>query len=145
MALVLLRYRYHEAKVRVDHQILCLLVAALDEFRELHLFGGREQLVAARLVQEELQRVGRDDCQVAVDVRALGRLRPGAIVREGNPPLLELLEEPGRLVLVEVGLLEELAYGREVETAELLALFEQCLDAVVDRHCAAYSPFRALA
>ena len=71
---------------------------------------------------------------------------PPALIDAAHvPPLLELLEEPGRLVFVQLGLLEELADGRQVQAAELLPLFEQCLDPFVDHHCAAYSPFRALA
>src|SRR5205814_7627327 len=37
VALVLLRDRHDEAEVRVDHQVLRLLVAALDLLRELDL------------------------------------------------------------------------------------------------------------
>ena len=127
MALVLLRDRNDEAEVRVDHQILRLLVAALDALRELDLLRGGEQLVAAGLVQEELQGVGGGDGEVAVHVRAPDRVGTRAVVGQVDAALLELLEEPGRLVFVEVGLLQELADRGEIEAAGLLSLFQQRL------------------
>ena len=59
VTLVLLRDRDDEPQVRVDEQILRRLVAVLDPLRELDLLRGRQQRVAAGLVQEQLQRVGR--------------------------------------------------------------------------------------
>ena len=57
-ALVLLRDRDDEPEVRVDHPVLGGEVAALDPLGEVDLLGGRQQPVAADLVEEELQRVG---------------------------------------------------------------------------------------
>jgi hypothetical protein len=54
VALVALRDRHDEPEVRVDHQILRLLLAALDPLGELDLLLGAQELVAAGLVQEEL-------------------------------------------------------------------------------------------
>ena len=61
MALVLLGHRHDEAQVRVDHALLRRGVAALDALRELDLLGCGEQLMAADLVEEELQRIGSVD------------------------------------------------------------------------------------
>src|SRR5207245_2440108 len=58
VALVLLHDRHDEPKVRVDHQILRALVSALDPLRELDLLLCGQQLVAAGLVEEELEGVG---------------------------------------------------------------------------------------
>ena len=64
VALVALRDRDDQAKVGVDHLLLRCEVAPLDALRERNLVGGREQLVPARCVHEELQRVerARDGC-----------------------------------------------------------------------------------
>ena len=94
---------------------------------ELHLLGGGQQLVAAGLVEEELERVRRGDGEVAVDVRAADCVRAGAVVGERDVPFLELLEEAGGLLVVEIGFLEELADRGEVEAAELLSLLQQDL------------------
>ena len=56
---VVLRDRDDEPEVRLDHPLLRLHVAALDPLRELDLLRGGQQLVPARLAQEELQRIGR--------------------------------------------------------------------------------------
>ena len=73
-ALVLLGDRDDEAQVRVDHAVLGGEVAALDPLGEVDLLVGREQPVAADLVEEQLQRVGRD-----------GRER-GVVDRRGSAP-----------------------------------------------------------
>ena len=136
MTLVLLRDRDHETEVRVDHEILRFLVASLEALGEFHLLGGGQQLVAACLVEEELERIGRGDGEVAVHVRAPDGVRAGAVVGEHDALLFELLEEAGRLIVVEVGLLEELADRGKVEATELLSLFQQSLQAFVYDHFA---------
>ena len=55
-----LRDRDDEAEVRLDHRLLRPVVAALDPLRELDLLRGREQVDLADVLEEELQRVGRD-------------------------------------------------------------------------------------
>jgi hypothetical protein len=145
VALILLRDRDDEAEVGVDHQILGVLVAALDALCELDLLGSREQLVTPGLVQEQLQRVGGHDREVAVHVGPFDGIRARAVVGQGDVPLLELLEESCGLLFVEVGLDKELAHRREVQAPELLALFEQCLKSFVDYHWGGSSPFLALA
>ena len=54
---VALRDRNDQAQVRLDHPPLGERVAALDRLRERDFLGGREQLVAADVGQEELERV----------------------------------------------------------------------------------------
>jgi hypothetical protein len=46
-----------EAEVRVDHELLRLEIALLDAAGEIELLGGREQRVAARVAQEEVDGV----------------------------------------------------------------------------------------
>ena len=75
-ALVLLRDRDDQAQVRVDHPLLGLEVAALDPLGEVDLLGRREQPVAADLVEEELQRVGRRRRELGVVERRCSFSRP---------------------------------------------------------------------
>ena len=75
LALVLLRDRDDEPQVRVDHALLRLEVALLDPLGELDLLVGGQQRVAADLVEEELERVGRRGRQLAVAERRSARLR----------------------------------------------------------------------
>ena len=56
---VVLRDRDDEPEVRLDHPLLRLQVAALDALRQLDLLRGGQQLVAAGLAQEQLERVRR--------------------------------------------------------------------------------------
>ena len=116
MALVALRDRDDQAQVRVDHPLLGLVVAALDPLGELDLLLLRQQRPASGLVEEELQRIGRRDGEVAVDVGALLALT-AAVVADLDRPLLELLVEPARVVVLELVLLDELVQLREVEAA----------------------------
>ena len=55
-----LRDRDDETEVRLDHLALCVVVAALDPLRELDLLRRRQELDLADVLEEELQRVGRD-------------------------------------------------------------------------------------
>ena len=57
---VALRDRDDEAEVGLDHRLLGGVVAALDALRELDLLRGGEQRHLADVLEEELQRVGRD-------------------------------------------------------------------------------------
>jgi len=119
------------------------VVAALDQLRELDLLLRGQQRPLRGLVQEELQRVGRRDGQVAVDVRRLClllRLSAGAVVGEVDVPVVELLVEVGQLPLVELMLLNELAELREVQTPLLLALGEQRVDLVACHSRSLFSP-----
>src|SRR5919106_3149456 len=58
VTLVALGDRDDQAKVRVDHPLFRVHVAALDPLRELHLFRRREESVPAYLVQVQLESVG---------------------------------------------------------------------------------------
>ena len=62
-----LRDRDDEAKIRLDHLPLRAVVTALDPLCQLDLLRCRQQLDLADVLEEELQRVGRD--------LALGRAR----------------------------------------------------------------------
>ena len=57
---VALRDRDDEPQVRLDHLLLRAMVAALDPLRELDLLRGGQQIDLADVLQEELQRVGRE-------------------------------------------------------------------------------------
>ena len=94
------------AEVRVDHPILGVEVAVLDLLRELDFLGGGQQGVAARLVQEQLQRISRRGGQISVDVGRIARGLSAAVVGEADPPLLELRVERLELLLVELELLD---------------------------------------
>ena len=94
-ALVLLRDRDDEAQVRVDHAVLGGEVAALDPLREVDLLRRREQPVAADLVEEELQRVGRRRRELGVVERRCSSLAP-AVVAQLDPAAVELLVERPR-------------------------------------------------
>jgi hypothetical protein len=127
MALVALRDRDHQAEVRVDHPLLGLVVAALDPLGELDLLLLRQQRPASGLVEEELQRIGRRDGEVAVDVSALLALT-AAVVADLDRPLLELLVEPTHVVVLELVLLDEFVQLREGEAALRFAVCDQRVD-----------------
>jgi hypothetical protein len=59
VTLVALGDRDDQAKVRVDHPLLRLRVAALDSLRELYLLRRREESVPAYLLQVQLEAVGK--------------------------------------------------------------------------------------
>ena len=124
MPLVLLRDRDHEPEVRVDHQLLRLAVAALDPLRELDLLLGGQELVAADLVEEQLQRVGGRVGEIAVHVRRVGR-RPSAVVRELDPAFLDVLVQALHVVLVEPCFLDCARDLRELEAPLSLAEIHQ--------------------
>jgi hypothetical protein len=117
VSLPLLRDRDDEPQVRVDHQLLRVVIAALDPLRQLDFLGGGQQAVAPHLVQEELQRVGRRVGQVAVqDLRPVGG-GAAAIVLHLDPVRLQLLVERSGLVLVEMGGLHERVDLRQLDAA----------------------------
>ena len=89
---VALRDRDDEAEVRLDHLLLRAMVAALDPLRELDLLGGGQQLDLADVLEEELERVGRDLADALVDPHLLLRLRLGGLHVDDLD--LQLLERP---------------------------------------------------
>ena len=103
------------------------LVAALDPLRELDLLRRGQQRVAAGLVEEQLQRVGRHRRDVVVRVvrLVLLRLGNGAVVDQVDAARLELLVEARELLVVELELGDELVERGEVDAALLLAVLQQ--------------------
>src|SRR4051794_11184158 len=75
LALVAASVRHDQTQVRVDHPLLGGEVALLDALGQLDLLARLEQLVAARLAQEKLERVHRRVDVVLVLVRLLGTRR----------------------------------------------------------------------
>ena len=61
----------------------------------------------------------------------LGDVRPGAVVGELDVALVELLEQPGDLLLVELELGHELVEGGQVHAPELLAVLHQDTQLIV--------------
>ena len=67
--------RDDESEVRLHHRLLRAVVAALDALGELDLLGGGQERDASDVLQEELERVGRDlgiRLGLALDVLLLG-------------------------------------------------------------------------
>src|SRR5262249_9652886 len=89
---VALRDRDDEAKIRLDHLLLCAMVAALDPLCELNCFGGGQQLDLADVLEEQLERIGRDLTGGLVEPRRLFRLRLGRLRVDDLD--LELFERP---------------------------------------------------
>ena len=82
--------------------------------------SGRQQPVAADLVEEELQRVGgRPGERDVVERRGLGVA--AAVVAQVDPARLELLVEPADVVVVELERLGQLVDLGQVEAARRLA------------------------
>ena len=92
-----LRYRFaiETTRRRFASTISCFarVVAALDPLRELDLLGGGQQLDAADVLEEELERVGRDLARLG----ARGRARPRGAAAVDDVDL-ELLERRVELV-----------------------------------------------
>ena len=94
---------------------------------ELDLLVGRQQPVAADLVEEQLQRVGgRAGERHVVDRRRLGLA--AAVVAQVDPAGLELLVEPPDVVVLELERLSQLVDLGEVEASVLLASIEERCD-----------------
>jgi hypothetical protein len=126
-ALILLRDRDDQPQVGVDHPLLGVEVAALDGARELDLLVRRQQPVAADLVEEQLQRVGRDRGERhVVDRRRLG-VAP-AVVAQLDVAGLELLVELPDVVVLELECLCQLVDLGEIEASMLLASVEERRD-----------------
>ena len=84
---VALRDRDDEAEVRLDHRLLRRVLAALDALRELDLLRRGEQRNLADVLQEELQRVGRDlrlGLDLGLGLVAARRARPRSAPRRAR-------------------------------------------------------------
>ena len=140
MALVLLGDRDDEPQVRVDEQVLRLLVALLDPLRDLDLLGGGQQRVAAGLVQEQLQRVRRRRRDLGVRVADVLLDRARAVVGQLDPVRIEPLEQGLDVVLFELELLDDLVQLRHVDAAVLFAVLDQGCDGIGSGHGITRSP-----
>ena len=127
VALVALGDRDDEAQVGVDHPLLRLGVAALDELGQLDLLLLGQQRPAAGLVEEELERVRRRHGETAVHVGAL-LLLAATVVADVDPPLVEPLVQPAELLVVELLGGDQLVELREVDAAFLFASGDECLE-----------------
>jgi hypothetical protein len=126
VALVALRERHDEAQIRVDHPLLGLGVALLDQLRQLDLLLGCEQWVATHLVEEELERVGGVGGEVVpAYARGLGPL--AAVVAEHELAAVDLVMQLVDGVVAELQLLNRLAEVGQVHAlgAGLLRLLDQ--------------------
>ena len=119
---VALRDRDDEAQVRLDHRLLRRVLAALDPLRELDLLRRGQERHLADVLEEELQRVGRD---LARRPRRLGL---GLVALDDLD--LELVERRVELVQlrrVEVELVERARDVLGDQLARLPAALEQRL------------------
>jgi hypothetical protein len=93
LALVAAGDRDHEPQVGVDHPLLRREVASLHALRELDLLRRRQQRVAPRLLEEELERVERG---IGLWLRlALGLLGRPQLVRGMGVPASALAPRGG--------------------------------------------------
>jgi hypothetical protein len=81
------------------------VIAALDPLRELDLLRGCEQIDLADVLEEELQRVGRDLAHLGLG-RALLLVRVGNVVDDLDLQLLERVVEVVDLRGLELQLVE---------------------------------------
>src|SRR2546427_4452821 len=120
--------RHDEPQVRLDHAPLRDRVAALDRLRERDLLGGVQQLVAADVGEEELQRVGGAADLGGLDRRGLGLLLLGlgrGRLPDLEPDALELARDLLDLDLGEVVLEREGLEVRGLEEAALLGALDE--------------------
>ena len=123
---VALRDRDDEAEVRLDHRLLGGVVAELDPLRELDLLRRGEERHLADVLEEELQRVGRD---LGLGRPLLLDLRLALLVADDvDLSLLERGVELVELRRVEVELVERERDLLGVELAGALARLEQRAD-----------------
>src|ERR687887_367426 len=102
---VLLRDRDDEPQVRLDHLLLGAVVPTLDPLRELDLLSGRQQVDLAHVLEEELQRVGRDLANLGYRL-ARPRLHLGPVLDDLDLKLVEGVVEVVDLCGVELELIE---------------------------------------
>src|SRR5919202_1663486 len=126
--LVLAGDRDDEPEVRVDHPLLGREVAALHALGELDLLGRREQGIAAGLVEEELQRVGRVDGEVGMRDGGRRGVDPPAVVADLDALLLQPRAQGVDVLVVELELLDGRAQLRLVDAAVLVAGMDEIVE-----------------
>src|SRR5919197_2021895 len=117
-----------EPEVRLDHAPLGDGVAALDRLRERDLLGGVQQLVAADVGEEELERVGGAAELGGLDGNRLGLLLLGLgdhRLPDLEPDALELAGDLLDLDLAEVVLEREGLEVRGLDEAALLGALDE--------------------
>ena len=113
-------------------------VAALDALGEVDLLGRRQQPVAADLVEEELQRVGRDGGELRRR-RSAPRARPRGVQssRSSMCAGMQLLVEGAEFLVLELQGLSELVDLVQVDAAALLASVDEGREAA---RCTRHAP-----
>ena len=110
---------------------LRVAVPALDALREVDLLGGRQQVEAVDLPEEELERVRGDRRKGVVRVGdLLGDLAP-AVVLQLDPTGLDLVEHVFDRAVRQIQLLCELSDLGQLDAARLVSVREQRPDALV--------------
>ena len=125
----------HQAQVRVDHLRLGFVVAALDALCEIDLLVGCQQVEAVDLAQKELQRVRRDGSQRLGLIGHLLRHVAPAVVLELRAGGIDAIEQRVDLRLGQVAGLHQLVDFGKLDAAGLLALLEECLQALRPLPC----------
>ena len=121
-----LRWIWYLSVIATVLQLLMNLLLLRREFRVRLRFDAMPGFKMAWMLWPDSDD-GRRDGEIAVDVGLRLGVRAAAVVRERNAPLFELLEESGRLILIELGLGEEVGHRGEVEATLFLALLQQYL------------------
>jgi hypothetical protein len=130
---VVLCDRDDQAKVRLDHLLLGAVVAALDPLRELDLLRSGQERHLADVLEEELERVGRDLGCVRLRRGGLVLLRLG--LDDLDVELVELLVELVDLNRVQLQFVERERDLLLCQEAGLLSLADERLrGVVVQRH-----------
>ena len=93
---------------------------------------GRQQPVAADLVEEELQGVGRDGREMGVVDRRLGRVLTRAVVAQLDVARMQLLVEGPEILVFEVQGLGEFVDLFEVDAPSFLAPVDEGPDGTAD-------------
>ena len=89
---------------------------------------GVEQAVPADLVEEQLQRVGRDRREARIVDRRLGGVDARAVVAQLDMASMQLLVERAEILVLELQGLRELVDFGEADAAAFLAAFDQGRD-----------------